>query len=280
MRPAVCALLAWGVACGRSDNPRSGNSTVGTTTGASAGALNTSGWNPQLGVALLVPSDSDSTGILLYPADVADLRRDGVTLVTPAGDSSHATLDTASSDQACGDAAILRIAGARPAWSAGFVGLSARPVRMDSIEAMSPRDSARLAAEIARLASGLASGAAADFRGLPFVVVAAHSLRWTGRDVLVAHLVRRLNQEASPREDRTLLIAERVDSTPFSVVLSDRSEGTEETAEHFDALAALQAGSDLLLLIARDQDARTRYDLLDRSPDGVWQMRWTRTVGC
>jgi hypothetical protein len=189
-------------------------------------------------------------------------------------------LDIAASDQMCGDAAIVRIIGARPAWSAAVVDMAAHPLHMDSIEALSPRDSARLATDIARLASGIRADSDADFRGLPFVVVAAHTVRWTDRDVLVSHLVRRLNQEAAPREEHTLLIAERAGGNPFAVVFSERSKGSEETAEHFDALAAFQTGTDLFVLLARDQDARTRYDLLDRAPDGGWRVRWTRTVGC
>jgi hypothetical protein len=146
---------------------------------------------------------------------------------------------------------------------------------------MPPSDSARLATDIARLASAITTPPSSDFRGLPFAVVAAHQLRWTDRDVLVAHLVRRLNQEASPREEHTLLIAERNGAgTPFAGVFSQRSEGSEETAEHFDALSALRAGNELLLLIARDQDARTRYDVLERSASGAWRSRWSRDVGC
>ncbi len=268
------------MACGRSDAPPARDSApqrVGATSAARAAA----NWVPELGAALLVPSDSDSTAILLYPGDIGDLRRDSITLVTAAGDTGRARIDTAGSDQQCGDAPIVRLGGGPAAWSAGFVGLSAHPLRMDSIESMSTRDSARLATDIARLASAVTTAPSSDFRGLPFVVVAAHQLRWTDRDVLVAHLVRRLNQEASPREEHTLLIAERVGAeTPFSGVFSQRSEGTEETAEHFDVLSALRAGSGLLLLIARDQDARTRYDLLERSAGGAWRTRWSRDVGC
>ena len=268
------------IACGHSDVPPARDS-ARPTAGATASATRSSAnWFPGLGAALLVPSDSDSSAILLYPDDVADLRRDAVTLVDAGGDTSTARVDTAS-DQQCGDAPIVRVAGAPPSWSAGFVGLSASPLRMDSIESLAPRDSARLAADIARLASGIPTAATSDFRGLPFAVAATHQLHWGDRDVLVAHLVRRLNQEASPREEHTLLIAERAASqTPYAVVFNQRSEGSEETAEHFDVLAALRVGDSLVVLIARDQDATTQYDLLERSVTTAWRTRWTRKVGC
>jgi hypothetical protein len=275
---AIVTVLIF--ACGRSDVPPARDSArpiAGASTSAARGSAN---WLPELGAALLVPSDSDSSAILLYPDDVADLRRDAVTVVDAAGDTSAARVDTAS-DQQCGDAPIVRIAGAPSSWSAGFVGLSAPPVRMDSIESLAPRDSARLATDIARLASGIPTAATSDFRGLPFAVAAAHQLHWRDHDVLLAHLVRRLNQEASPREERTLLIAERAASqTPFAVVFSQRSEGSEETAEHFDVLAALRVGDSLVILIARDQDARTQYDLLERTAAAGWRTRWSRKVGC
>jgi hypothetical protein len=236
---------------------------------------------PELGAGLLVPSDSEGTAIVLAPDDPQAVAHAAVTLVTPGADTTHATIDFSDTQQ-CGDVALVPVHDAPSAWSAGFFGMHAQPLRMDSIEALSPRDSARVAADAARLASALTATASNRFRGLPFVVVEAYRFDVDSGQALVIHVVRRLNQEATPLEEHTLLIAEaRGGSTaPFATVYSDRSEGSEETAEHFDALAALRSGRSVVLLIARDQVARTQYELLERTTDGTWRPRWHRVVSC
>src|ERR1044071_1046743 len=59
------------IACGRSDIPPARDSTPPTTGGSTTVTHGSANWVPALGAALLVPSDSDSTAILLYPDDVA-----------------------------------------------------------------------------------------------------------------------------------------------------------------------------------------------------------------
>src|SRR5262249_61596034 len=84
---------------------------------------------------------------------------------------------------------------------------------VDSVASLSPADSARRAADVARVASGLSNDTAPAFRGLPFEVQRAG--RFTiapGIDGIVAVLVRHVNEEANPREEHIFVIAER-DST-------------------------------------------------------------------
>jgi hypothetical protein len=155
---------------------------------------------------------------------------------------------------------------------------------MDSIEALPSADSARLAADLARMASGLITHQSSRFSGLPFAVLGAHRFQTDGRQFLVGHLVRRLNQEAAPLEERTLLIAERTApstaSEPYIVTYSQRSEGSEDTAEHFEVLAAVRGRGSPLLILERDQLSRTSYDILERVHDDGWRTRWSRTLAC
>ena len=59
-----------------------------------------------------------------------------------------------------------------------------------------------------------------------------------GVAVVAAHLVRKLPQEASPLEEHTFVIAERpLSSDSLLLRYQQRSEGTEETAEHFEIIA-------------------------------------------
>ena len=65
-----------------------------------------------------------------------------------------------------------------------------------------------------------------------------------GPQVVVATLVRQINQEATPLQERTLLVAERAPSdTTFTTAYSERSYGDEETIESREVLAAVLLGS-------------------------------------
>ena len=149
---------------------------------------------------------------------------------------------------------------------------------------LSAGDSARLAADLSRMASAAAANARSRFTGLPFAVIAAQRLTADDRELLIGHLARRLPQEAAPLEERTLLIAERPASASpgdrFDLAYSRRSDGTEDTVEHFEILAALHGRRGVLLLLARDQLSQTTYELLERTADGRWRARWSRTLTC
>lgn len=89
-----------------------------------------------------------------------------------------------------------------------------------------------LAAEASRLASAVTASTAPAFQGLRFT---AHDIRrfesTQGVQAIVAHLIRKVNQEASPLEEQTLLIAERdsgVTSGPYRLVYADRTHGMGE----------------------------------------------------
>lgn len=266
------------------DAPRRAESARDTTRTAAALRRGPSEWDPDLGALLLVPSDSDNSALVLYPADSGDAlpASEPVTLVNTAGDSLHATLRKTDSLE-CGDAAMVRLDGSSGAWAIGIGAPRASLIRMDSIEALPSADSSRLAADIARLASALPMPKDSRFGGLPFAVVAARRFSAQGRQYVVAHLARRLNQEAQPLEERTFVIGERSDSAKtdrFVATYSQRSEGTEDTAEHFDVLAGLMGRKSPLLLLARDQLSQTRYELLERQADGTWRVRWSRTLSC
>ena len=95
-------------------------------------------------------------------------------------------------------------------WNVAFAAGHAFEVSVDSIESLATADSARLAADIARLASALPGDTSAMFRGLPYVVNKAWRMRIpNGPSALIAVVVRNVNQEANPRQERILLIAER-----------------------------------------------------------------------
>ena len=170
--------------------------------------------------------------------------------------------------------------GALAPWSVGFVGAAVQPVRMDSIESLSRADSARLAADATRLASTLPGGGGERFTGLPFTVTSLWRFRaGPGVEGLVANLVRHVNQEARPLEERTLVVAERDSSRRderFNLAYYDRSQGAEETVESRDVLALARATPDAqpMLVIGRDYGDGMAYALILRDPSGRWREKW------
>jgi hypothetical protein len=291
-RPRVVFLLILSAAagalagCGRRDAAPRVDSSVDSARPVAAVPTPLRDWASEFGQMLVVPSDSDNTAIVLYPDEPSAtlIASAPMMLVTAAGDTTRVKL-SASDSQQCGDAPVVRLSGTPPSeWSVGLLGSSARLLRMDSIEAMSSPDSARLAADLARLASALSTHKNSRFSGLPFAVLGAHRFVADGRQFLIGHLARRLNQEAAPLEERTLIIAERPDAKaatePYVVTYSLRSEGSEDTAEHFEVLATVRGRQSLLLLLARDQLSQTNYELLERSPNGIWRTRWSRKLEC
>lgn len=284
----LCVLglaAATALNCSKGERPRVEDSARDTSQVRATPPASSSNWVDELGQLLVVPSDSENNAVVLYPpnADARFLASSPITLVSAAGDTTHAML-VASDLQQCADATVLDVSGGSLAgWSIGLRGSSGQLLRMDSIEALPSADSARLAADLARLASGLGTHPNSRFTGLPFAVIAAHRFIADGRQFVMAHLARRLNQEAAPLEERTLVIAERPagdTSERFSVTYSARSEGTEDTAQHFDVLAAIHGRNSLFLVIARDQLSQTAYEILERSAEGRWRSRWSRALLC
>jgi len=275
----ICAAVIFG--CGR-ESPSADSSTTQAAVTSSAAD---SAWVPEVGDMLVVPGDSENSAVVLFPtapsARLVSSR--ALTLFNTAGDSIGARLAMTPADaQVCGDAPIIHMRDVvRVPWSVGLLGRNVAALKLDSIEAMPPGDSAKLAADLSRLASGIALDAGSRFQGLPFAVLTARRAVVEGKDIVLAHLVRRVNQEASPMEEHTLVVAERAKAgDAATLAFSQRSEGKEETAEHFEILALERGAHSVLALVARDQESQTRYELLERSPDGTWRVRWNRTLAC
>lgn len=281
----VCTVAATD-ACSRRD--ASVRDSAADSTRQVAATTDPSGdWVSELGELLVVPFDSENAGIVLFPATPSPrlISSAPLTLLNAAGDSVVVRAALVVSDsQVCGEAPTVRLIGDIPTvWSVGLKARSVAVLRLDSIEALPSPDSVRLAAELARLASTIPMFRDSRFTGLPFVVLGARRFEAHGQEILVADLIRRLPQEATPLEERTFLIAERPASAkaePYRVTHHQRSEGTEETAEHFEVLSAVRGSETVLLLLARDQEERTSYEILERAKAGGWRTRWSRALAC
>ncbi|MGI9077469.1 MAG: hypothetical protein ACR2G6_09085 [Gemmatimonadaceae bacterium] len=186
----------------------------------------------------------------------------------------------------------------RESWNTAFIAGRVRAVPLDSIESLSAADSARLAVQLTRLASAISEGLSSSFRGLPFVVRSAH--RFTaapGVQAVVSDIVRKVNLEANPLEEHTLLIAEKAAGNlqgQWKTVYTERVSGVEERIATTDLLAAIRIaggqsgelegrriGERTALLVARVDDETTAYALIERTGPGKWEVRWTSVrTGC
>lgn len=240
-------------------------------------------WVSDLGAVLIVPSDTASTGVVVFPIDLdsAGVPATPVALIAPSGDSVVSPASIVPDSSVCGVAPIARLSGAGDAaWS---VALGARPaaiVPIDSIRGMRSADSSRFAADLARLASAVPSPRDSRFARLPFVVLAGHRLTLGDTSVAIGHLVRRIPQEAAPLEEHTFIVAERApDARAFASSYSFRAEATEDSAEVIDVLAVARSTTAYLVL-RRESSARTVYVILERSASGKWTERWSRELAC
>jgi hypothetical protein len=169
-------------------------------------------------------------------------------------------------------------------WTAAFMAGRVSAITLDSIEGLSPRDSARLAIDLTRLASGVRDDTVATFRGLPFVVLRAWRTKGLDSGFVVATLARRVNQEDAPKEERLVLVIDQTgnDARQWTVAWHERASGSEDELVVAEPLLAFRTGvsSDVHLLFGRDDGVALGAALLTRRA-GVWRVQWESAVaGC
>jgi len=169
-------------------------------------------------------------------------------------------------------------------WTVAFAFGRVKAIPLDSIEGMATRDSAKLAADLTRLASALPDDTSATFRGLPFVVLRAYRARGLDSAFVVAILARRVNQEDAPKEERLVMVVDvsRADARTWNVSWHERASGREEELVVAEPLLAFYAGAgtDVHLLFGRDDGVALGAAVLVRGASG-WRVQWESAVaGC
>jgi hypothetical protein len=288
---ASVAVTCLVLACDRTKPPPRADTAHATSVASpestTAAAPQRGKWDDAAGPVLLAPAAVPGQAFVVAPdsataaSQLAALPHPAsVTLFGRGGTVQTAELSRLSDSTGC----VIGILNAAPPprpWSVGFLGGVVAPIPLDSTEAISRTDSSALVVVMNRLASALPNDSAGRFAGLPFVV---RSLwRFTipnGSLVAVASITRQINQEATPLEERTLLVAERPpNDTTFTTTYSERSYGAEETIESRELLGAALIGDARVpaLFLIRDYGDATAYGLIERGVDGRWHRRWTST---
>lgn len=283
---AEISLLALAAGC-RRDRPPSRAETAAAVpppVPAETSATAPANWNVGAGPVLLVAGDVPTRALVILPegngqAALAALPRPAsATLFSRAGVVQTADLPAVADSAGCA-VASLNAAPPPRAWSVGFIGGVVAPLPADSIGSLSSADSSRYATWLNRLASALPNDSSGRFSGLPFVVRSISRFAIPdGPQVVVGTLSRQLNQEATPLQERTFVIAEqaRGDST-FASAYGERSYGDEETVESRELLAALLIGDTRTpaIVISRDFGNDVAYALFERVGDAKWRKQWS-----
>lgn len=280
------ALLS--VACDRRKPAPAADSTSKAATPPSDSATAAASapvWDQSAGPILLVATDAPIRAFVFVPdsanraATLANIPRPAsVTLFGRNGSVQTAELPAISDTSPCA-AATLNAAPPPHAWNIGFIGGVVSPIAMDSLSAFTASDSAALTVGLNRLASALPNDSAGRFSGLPFVVRSIWRFSVPPSSQYIAGtLSRSINQEATPLQERTLLVAERSPSdSSLRTVYSERSYGEEETVETREVVAAVLLGGsrNVAMVFSRDFGDAVAYALIERGDDGKWRLRWT-----
>jgi hypothetical protein len=290
-------LALW--ACGRGEPVARSDTPAAAVAPAAPNAAPSSdnGWLAAAGPALLVQGATRDEAIALFPVtgdSVAVARLDSVSLsevpvtLFGRGGSRFSAQLGAPTGEGTDDCERWPLRGFQPsavtAWSVGFATDRVRPIALDSVAMLSPRDSMMLVAEASRLASSVTAPTGPSFQGLRFTTEDVRRFEAVpGVQAVVAHLVRRVNQEASPMEEQTLLIAERdsgVTNGPYTLAYAERTSGREDDVVTPEVLAGVRIGVGVppSLIIARDGNEGIAYALLERVGPHQWRVRWSSGI--
>jgi hypothetical protein len=236
---------------------------------------------------VVLPKVTDSTATSLMATERGDLAGLNVELFDRSGlaGSTSLVIDSVESDSECLAWPLVRLAeGPDKPWRAGFIRGVAVPLRLDSLEAMSPVDSSLIVRELARISSSVAEGDDPAFAGLPFIIRRAYRLQVGTTTAIVGDVVRKIGEEANPREEHLLIVAEKpIGSVGYSAVFHTRAAGTEEAVRTSEILGAVRFVKDntIAVIISFEYESGGRLALLKRLNDRAWTIKWRSAyTGC
>jgi hypothetical protein len=279
-------LAAFAVACTSGDNA-SDASRARTTAVDTVHQGSEVPWFDGVAPLLLAPAHSNDRALVIAADSMAEDLEDGslgepATLVRLDGSTSSVRVSLSSGSEGCVDGALLPAPAT--AWGVGFVGRAPAGVRVDSLRAIARQDSVALAAAVFRLASAIPNSTGGRFAGLPFSLVDLWRFRTPdGVLVIVATTKRQINQEDSPLEERTLVVAEGDSTAALTLAHSSRAAGPEETVEGTELLAAVSfpGRTDVQLIFGHDFGDEAAYSIVERAGRGSWTLRWaSRRFSC
>ena len=264
-------------------------------------------WDAQDGSAIYLPAEGGGAQVILPPVLDDSVPKPSSAVLPP--DAAPAKVDLFAPSGLIGTVSVGEFAGgAQTAVSAGCDAWPVVPVRhglgnpslhwrialqhgvgepmhADSIGGIARTDSALLVVDINKAAALLPLDSSGVMRRVPFGVSKAYRFKLPGNvDVVVTVVERRLNLEASPRVERSVLILERVAGTKtFKAVWTETQYATEDDLIAVDLLGvvAMRATGRPTLFLGQDFGDGSRIQMLQRDGAGKWSVRWASAyTGC
>ena len=295
MRPLHAGLLALFLLACRDKRSSSEDSARGSLPPVfPSRPMGNTNWDVEAGPLMLLSFgvNSDSAAVILpevSDSTVASLQTDSVPVAGLVFDlfgrggkintsTRVGSVKRSDATQDCDGWPVVGVRAASPGWRIGFAGAHVQAIRLDSIEAMPSADSAALAVAIAETSATLAIASDPAFRGLPFRVRSAYTFRLDSVDVVIADVVRSVNEEANPRIEHLLMIGERPAGSTgkYKTGYYSRTAGAEETTQATEVLAAVRIVSSkrpAVVVNIEYDDGRT-LGLIERVAPGQWRSVW------
>jgi hypothetical protein len=214
---------------------------------------------------------SDDARAAMTPAASGDAVRP-----TPVTDSLPSLIGSPFAATVCAsagaiDGAPIAVRGADSTWTM---------LALEQLDQLAPRDSARLAARLARLGGSLLTDTTvADFRGLPIAVRSAWRVVPTeGDTVIAAILVRRIPIESDPMEEIFTVLASP-EARPglrdgLRAEWVQRDVGREDAVVFREAVALWRLPGDTVAVLLGHDDHRGVVGQLLTRNGKAWATRW------
>ena len=286
--------LVFALGCRDSSRKDSGLSRGSLPPVFSLGPVSSTNWNVNAGPVMLVAAGSGSDSAAVVLPEVTDSTVEEVQGIAPSltglvfdlfgrsanvDSSTVVTLTTTVNAQRdCNTWPAAKVQSAHTSWRVGLLRGKVKVVALDSIESVSSADSAALVASLAQSAATLSVSADPVFRRLPFRVRSAYTFRLDSVEVVIADIVRSLNEEANPRIEDIFLIGERPIGTKgkYSVGYFNRIAGAEETMQATEVLAALEirASKRPAVIVNVESEEGAQFGFIERVGPGRWRYTW------
>jgi hypothetical protein len=293
--------IAMVTAC-RTEEPRVNSDSSSVVNGRQAvtGLTFATGWDSVAGSFMVIPGTDSIDAAVVLPGltdsllnstkhfELSGLENAVLDLFSLRGFVGRSSLHISSqSAEAVGCLAWPegRLTGVIPAqWRVGLEAGKAGGIKVVPIDATQGKDSTTLIADVLDVASQLPQGGDAAFKGIPFSVRNAYRLVIPETSVIVGEVVRKINEEANPREEHVLVVAERRSTAgAYHLAFHMISAGVEESLQTTDLLAAIRIikTSRLAVVVSFDYEDGGKIGLLERISEGTWQLTWKSAyTGC
>ena len=265
------------------------------------GLISGTGWDSTAGSVMIIPASKDSSSAAIVLPGLTDSSL-ASTVHFELGTLNNTKLDLFSSEGLVGSAILHVVSQSGDLsgclnwpigqlknsmlikWKVALEKGKATGIPLSSMERMHGEDSVRFVNDVITAVAHLRERGDTVFHGIPFSVRKAYRLEIPGRSVIVGEVVRKINEEANPREEHLLLISERqLGDSDYRVAFHERSAGAEESLVTSDILAAfnLVEISRPSIVVTFDYEDGQKIGLLERVAENSWRIVWRSAyTGC